>query len=102
MTWILTSVAQVDALEIWDFVFQASGQRRADALLADLERAFDRAASAPLAGIERPELAPSGVRFVLAHAYMVASRADRTPIEILRIMHASRDVRGVEIDPGGV
>lgn len=86
----LTAAAEQDANDIWDYV--ATGDiRRADRLLASIETAIRRIVRRPGIGHLRQDLADDTHRFYLVGSYLIVYRADSRPLEVLRILHASRD-----------
>jgi toxin ParE1/3/4 len=51
--------AEVDLLEIWDFIFQASGPSRADAFIDRIKSAFQNLEAFPEMGRVRPNFGPN-------------------------------------------
>lgn len=60
-------------------------------VLAGLRRAMERFAATPGMGHPREDLADEPLRFVVVWRYLVVYRPS-CPIEIVRVLHASRDV----------
>jgi plasmid stabilization system protein ParE len=60
-------------------------------VLAGLRNAMVRIAAAPGTGHPREDLADEPLRFLVVWSYLVVYRHS-SPIEIVRVLHASRDV----------
>lgn len=91
---ILTVLAREDVLDIQRYLaaenVEASG-RVGDAL----EAAFERLAGTPGLGHFREDLADRRHKFFLVFRYLVIYRWESRPLEIVRVLHASRDVEGL-------
>jgi plasmid stabilization system protein ParE len=93
----LTPQAVDDLFQIWSYVAKTSveaANRVEEAILATCESA----ANSPLAGSVRDDLTDRPVRFWLVQPwqnYWVVYDPSKTPIHIIRILHASRDVSQV-------
>lgn len=60
-------------------------------VLAGLRDAMGRIAAAPAIGHPREDLADEPLRFLVVWSYLVIYRPS-SPVEIVRVLHASRDV----------
>jgi toxin ParE1/3/4 len=85
-----TAQAHQDLLEIWEFVARRSIER-ADRLTEAIEQKCILVAQFPEMGRRRDELAP-GVRSTLVERYMILYRIADDGIEVLRVVHGSRDL----------
>jgi toxin ParE1/3/4 len=90
----LAPQARSDLLDIWRYIARDDA-RAATRLLERFERKFMMASRQPAIGEARPDLMPS-VRCVLEGRYVIFYRpieGGDVPIEIIRIIHAARDIR---------
>jgi len=87
----LTPLAESDLEEIVDFIVDASGPQRASAVLAALLAAAERVAERPGMGHVRPDLSDADVLFWPVYRYLIVYRTDAVPLEIVRVLHGSRD-----------
>jgi antitoxin ParD1/3/4/toxin ParE1/3/4 len=83
--------ALLDLQGIWDYVADDS-VAAADRIIADLHHAFRQLAQMPGMGHRRRDLTLRSVLFWPVHSYLIIY-TDATPISIVRVIHASRDVR---------
>ncbi len=90
----LTPRARQDLHDIWDHI-AADSVAAADRVLADLERSMRRLAKDPGIGHWREALADKRHRFFPVHSYLIVYRHSARPFQIVRILHASRDVRTI-------
>ena len=82
--------AEADALEIWAYIAQ-DNLDAADRLLDRFDDLFRRLASQPFLGKIIEELAPN-LRFIPIGNYLIFYRPTKDGIEIVRLLHAARDV----------
>ena len=87
----LTPLAERDLFEIGRYVASDS-ETRADRVLDTIRQAMIVLAAQPLIGHQRLDLAPSSYRFWPVYSYLIVYRADRTPLQIVRVLHGARDV----------
>ena len=87
--------ARTDVQEIWDFVADQSGEPRADRLVAAIFDDCLMLARMPGIGHKRPDLTRRNSLFWTVGDYYIIYTPDTLPLEIDRIIHASRDVRKV-------
>ncbi len=88
----LTPEAYQDLQDLAEYI-AAENVEAAQRLMATLDTTFDHLAAFPRMGHSRPDLA--GTRPVLfwpVGAYLVIYRPDLQPIEIVAVVHASRDI----------
>jgi toxin ParE1/3/4 len=85
-----TIQAEQDLLEIWGSIARRS-PAQADRLTEAIDEKCRLVAQFPEMGRSREELAPGG-RSTLAGRYVVLYRAIDDGIEVLRVVHGSRDL----------
>ncbi len=88
--------AEGDAAEIWDYIAEDS-EAAADRMLELIDAQFTRLARFPNMGRERPELA-DGLRSFPVGRYVVFYLPVTNGIEVVRVLHASRDVQPDQFD----
>lgn len=91
-TFVLTPLAARDLNEIWDYVASDS-ITAADRVLMALEKALYGLAKNPGKGHRREDLADGRHRFFLVYSYLIVYRAETKPMQVIRVLHASRDVQ---------
>jgi|SRR5580658_6867547 toxin ParE1/3/4 len=94
MRFVLTLQAAEDLSDIWDYI-AAANVDAADRVLASLERAMRKLARSPGIGHLREELADRHHRFFLVFSYLVVYRPSTKPLEVIRVLSASRDVQSI-------
>jgi toxin ParE1/3/4 len=82
--------ARQDLLEIWEFAARG-GPDKADRLTWAIEEKCRLVAEFPEMGRSRQELAP-GVRSALVERYIILYRRVEVGIQVLRVVHGSRDL----------
>lgn len=92
--YVLTPEAKSDLEEISDFISQDS-PRAARRVLSELRKAMRRLAKMPGMGHLREDLAEESVRFWCVYSYLIVYRPQTKPLEVLRVVHAARDVRKI-------
>jgi antitoxin ParD1/3/4 len=96
---VLTRIAQHDLEEIWEYVANNS-VKAATRVLNDLEASIRTLARNPGIGHVREDLADRRHRFFPAGSYLIVYRFQTKPLQIVRILHASRDVQKLlDIEP---
>lgn len=88
---ILSPLASGDLDEIWEYI-AADNPDAADRWLAELEKAIHLLAERPNLGHLRKDLTDKRMLFWPVGRYLIIYRADRSPIEVVRIVSAYRDV----------
>jgi len=97
---VLTPLASRDLSEIWEYLAQDS-IAIADQTLAAVEKAIRRLARRPGIGHLREDLADRRHRFFLVRSYLVVYRTATKPLQVIRVLHASRDVQALLGMPPG-
>lgn len=88
---VLTPLAARDLEEIWDYL-EENSQAAAERVLNGLEKAMQKLARRPGVGHLRTDLADNRHRFFLVYSYLIVYRPGSKPLQILRVLHAARDV----------
>ncbi len=91
---VLTKRAKQDVDEIWDYIAIDNGEA-ADRVMQALEEGMLRLAKNHGTGHWREELTDKRHRFLLVHSYLIIYRPNTKPLQIVRVLHASRDVQGI-------
>ena len=86
-----TVQAENDLLDAWIFIAPDSF-RAADALLDELEKQFNMLAENLLMGALRPDIAPDFHFFPSKNNYFIMYRPIPDGVEIVRVLHMSRDL----------
>ena len=93
-SFILTPRAEQDVSDIWEYIASDS-LVAADRVVAALEKAMFNLAAAPGIGHLREELADRRHRFFLVYSYLIVYRFDTTPLQVIRVLHAARDMQSI-------
>jgi plasmid stabilization system protein ParE len=91
---VLTPRARQDINDIWDYI-AVENINAADRVLYALERAMLRLAKNPGLGHWREELTDRRHRFLLIYSYLIAYRYEAKPLQVVRVLHAARDVQSI-------
>ena len=92
--YVLAPEALQDLQDIWNFI-AADNPEAASALQEEFFRAFDGLAAMPGKGHPRKDLTDREVLFFRVRSYLIVYRSDSTPIQIVAVLHAARDVPAV-------
>ncbi len=88
----LTASAEADILDILQFIASRDGADRALHVYDKLIAAFETLAASPAIGTRKPHLTDSAVRWWPVFRLLVVYDAERSPIDILRVIHSARDL----------
>lgn len=91
---LLTPLAEQDLNEIWDYIGDDSLEA-ANRVLGTIETAIQRLTEHPGLGHLREDLADSRHRFYPVYSYLIVFRPGTDPLEIIRVLHAARDVQTI-------
>lgn len=94
----LTAAARLDLLEIWNYLGESESLERADRIVLHIEQAIERVAAQPSLGHLRRDLTRRRLLFYGVHSYLIVYRPRTSPLHVLRILHASRDISGLLAD----
>jgi plasmid stabilization system protein ParE len=88
---VLAPEAARDLVSIWRYLKRESGQETADRAESVIRSKFPYLAQFPGAGHRRRDLTEAKVRFFSVYSCLVVYRPQSEPLEIVTILHASRD-----------
>ncbi len=91
--YVLSPEAIEDIQTIKNFLQEDAGVRVARYVLNELQRGMRLLAARPGAGHTRDDLTDHPVRFWPVFSYLIVYRPEKQPLEIVRVLHGSRDVR---------
>ena len=91
-TYLLTTAADADIEEIWQYLARQSGPGAADRLQDQLHAAMKRLAQSPGMGHFRADLADEPLRFWAVHSILIVYRPETKPLQIIRVLHGARDI----------
>jgi len=97
MTGYLIAPAARNELDgIWDYyAVELQNPDAADGIIDELFTSLRRLAQTPGMGHFRSDLAAEPLRFWRVRSYLIIYRSEKRPIEIVRILHAARDVQAI-------
>jgi plasmid stabilization system protein ParE len=95
---VLTPLAARDLDEIWSYLAEDS-RAAAERVLDALQKAMRDLARRPRIGHVREELADRRHRFFLVYSYLIVYRPETEPLQVIRVLHASRDIQSL-LEPG--
>ena len=81
-----------DLVDIWRYLRKESGEETADRVESAIREKFGYLAEFPGAGHTRSDLTSLEVRFLAVYSYLIVYRPQTKPLEIVAILHGSRDV----------
>jgi toxin ParE1/3/4 len=89
--YVLSPLARQDLNEIWEHIAE-DDLDTADRFVDELEAAMDAIAKMPGMGHVREDLADVSHRFWPVRSYLIVYHSDTKPVEVVRVLHAARDV----------
>ncbi len=93
---LIAPAARDDLNSIWDYyAVDCQNPDAADRVRDELFGAFDKLARTPGLGHFRSDLAREPLRFWKVRRYLVIYRSERRPLEIVRVLHAARDLEAI-------
>jgi plasmid stabilization system protein ParE len=92
-----TREALGDLDELWVYI-AIENPDAADRVVADILDTCERLGAMPGLGHTREDLTDRPVRFFPVGRYLVIYRPDRTPIDIIAVLHSARDVPRILTD----
>ena len=93
-SFVLTPLAEDDIGGIWEFI-AADNIKAANRVLRVLEAALMKLARNPGLGHWREELTDKRHRFFLVYSYLIVYRHGTRPLQIVRVLHAGRDIESI-------
>jgi plasmid stabilization system protein ParE len=91
---VLTPRAEQDISDIWDFI-AGDNIEAADRVLEALEQGIAKLAKTPGIGHWREQLTDKRHWFFLVYSYLIVYRHGARPLQIIRVLHAARDVQTI-------
>ena|ERR1017187_2249612 len=88
----LAPEAARDLVQIWRYLKKESSQETADRVESVIRDKFEYLAEFPRAGHWRRDLTRADARFFPVYSYLIVYRPETSPLQIVSILHASRDV----------
>ncbi len=76
---------------MWDFI-AVDNPDAASALQEEFFRAFEDLAAMPGKGHKREDLTDRAVLFFRVRSYLIVYRRESVPLQIVAVLHASRDI----------
>ena len=96
---ILAPSAKADIAEIWDYYAAEAGDPKlADRMRDEIFDGIRYIAGFPKRGHFRPDLADEPLRFWRVRRYLIIYRSEVRPVQIVRVLHGSRDIRAILSD----
>jgi antitoxin ParD1/3/4/toxin ParE1/3/4 len=91
---VLTPRAEQDVSDIWNYIADDNIES-ADRVVAAIKNAIIKLTQNPGIGHWREELADKRHRFFLAYSYLIVYRPETSPMQVIRVLHAGRDVQSI-------
>ena len=91
---VLTPRAKRDVNDIGDYIADDSIEA-ADRVVDALDNAMVKLSKTPGIGHWREELTDKRHRFFLVYSYLIVYRHETKPLQIIRVLHAARDVQSI-------
>jgi len=93
--YVLAPQAAGDLVQIWRYLKTEAGRETADRVERVIRGKFAYLAEFPDAGHWRRDLTNADVRFFSVYSYLVVYRPETRPLQVVSILHGSRDVTEV-------
>src|SRR5438270_13630749 len=87
----VTADAAQDLVDIGRYIARSSPSA-AKKVVREIRAGIRKVAARPGLGHLREDLTDEPVRFWLVYSYLIVYRAEQKPIEVVRILHAARDL----------
>lgn len=91
-TYILSAKARLDLQLIWNHV-AAESIDAADKVKHELRHAMEQLSQMPGMGHRRSDVQDPRFRFWPIYSYLIAYYPDTRPLQVVRVVHGSRDMR---------
>jgi plasmid stabilization system protein ParE len=92
---VLTPAARADLAEIAAYIHDHGSPEAAKRVGEELRRAMRRLAELPRMGHLRNDLADESLRVWSVYSYLIFYRPDSIPLQIIRVLHGSRDIETI-------
>lgn len=96
MTFRLTSAAEQDLAAIVDYIDAEVGPDRAHSVLDEILDAAEMLAEMPRIGHARRDLTDEAVLCWPVYSYLIVYRPAELPLEVVRVVHGSRDPKAID------
>ena len=93
--YVLAPQAARDLVQIWCYVKREASLETADWVESVIRTKCVYLANFPGGGHWRRDLTSADVRFFSVYSYLIVYRPDTNPLQVVTILHASRDVKGI-------
>ena len=93
--YVLAPEAAVDLAQIWGYIRQKADVEIADRVEAVIRQKIDLLAATPGSGHSRNDLTDEPVRFFPVYSYLIVYRPESKPLQVVAILHGSRDVEQI-------
>jgi toxin ParE1/3/4 len=90
--YILAPEAVHDLVDIWRYIKDQSSLAMADRVESVIRDKIAFLSQNPGAGHWRRDLTESNVKFFPVYSYLIVYRPERTPLEVVSLLHGRRDV----------
>jgi plasmid stabilization system protein ParE len=98
---VLSPAARLDLIEIWNYyAIEVGDADLADRMRDEIFGGIRAAAHRPGIGHFRRDLADEPLRFWRVRSHLIIYRSETKPIQVVRVLHAARDLRAV-LDEAG-
>lgn len=93
---VISPAARLDLEEIWNYyALELQNTDAADRIRDEIFAAFAKLARTPGMGHFRNDLAKEPVRFWHVPSFLIIYRAEKQPLEVVRVLHGARDVEAI-------
>jgi antitoxin ParD1/3/4/toxin ParE1/3/4 len=82
-------------VQIWRYINREVSREAADRIESVIRTKCVYLAAFPDAGHWRHDLTSADVRFFSVYSYLIVYRPETKPLQVVTILHASRDVAGI-------
>jgi plasmid stabilization system protein ParE len=93
--YVLAPSAVNDLFQIWHYIKQQSSVEIADRVESVIRERIVFLAGSPGAGHWRKNLTDKAVKFFPAYSYLIVYRPETNPLEVVAILHGSRNLEQV-------
>jgi len=91
--YVLAPEAALDMVQIWRYIKRESSIEVANRVEAVIREKFVVLSKSPNAGHWRKDLTEDDVRLFPVYSYLIVYRPETKPLQIVAILHGSRDVQ---------
>jgi antitoxin ParD1/3/4/toxin ParE1/3/4 len=96
----IAPAARTDLQDIWNYyAFELENVKAADRLRDELFARMRKLATSPGLGHFRLDLSAEPIRFSRVRRYLIIYRSEKSPMEIVRVLHSRRDIKAILQEP---